>query len=197
MAPRSCQSKALRVTASLALTSWSNSNGMAWTMPHDYQIDALETLGNPGLNWKSLRPFVSAMCCPLMVVALTSTHLSDAHVRDRHRAFSGPARCRSDLGLVLPRCGRAGPNGSRQHHVRLWLFSAFWSGVLIARHGHLQCSRPARNRRPRVRHSTGTAYRRRQLLRQPRGRQLDGSFATSRHPLGCAYVVASPERGRL
>ncbi|TXT15792.1 hypothetical protein VHUM_00295 [Vanrija humicola] len=33
-------------------------NGMAWSKPHSFQIDALETLGNAGLNWASLQPYM-------------------------------------------------------------------------------------------------------------------------------------------
>ncbi|KAL1410798.1 hypothetical protein Q8F55_001740 [Vanrija albida] len=33
-------------------------NGMAWSKPHNFQIDAFETLGNPGLNWNSLQPYM-------------------------------------------------------------------------------------------------------------------------------------------
>lgn len=34
-------------------------NGMAWSKPHDFQIDAMEQLGNSGLNWNSLQRYVS------------------------------------------------------------------------------------------------------------------------------------------
>ena len=34
-------------------------NGMAWSKPHTFQIDALEQLGNSGLNWNSLQQYVS------------------------------------------------------------------------------------------------------------------------------------------
>lgn len=33
-------------------------NGMAWSKPHTFQIDALETVGNNGLNWNSLQPYM-------------------------------------------------------------------------------------------------------------------------------------------
>jgi choline dehydrogenase-like flavoprotein len=33
-------------------------NGMAWTKPHTFQLDDLETLGNAGLNWDTLAPLV-------------------------------------------------------------------------------------------------------------------------------------------
>lgn len=32
---------------------------MAWTKPHTFQLDDLETLGNAGLNWDTLAPLVS------------------------------------------------------------------------------------------------------------------------------------------
>lgn len=34
-------------------------NGMAWSKPHDYQLDALEQVGNQGVNWQSLQQYVS------------------------------------------------------------------------------------------------------------------------------------------
>lgn len=34
-------------------------NGMAWSKPHDFQLDALESVGNEGVNWASLQPYVS------------------------------------------------------------------------------------------------------------------------------------------
>lgn len=34
-------------------------NGMAWSKPHTFQIDAMEQLGNTGLNWNSLQQYVS------------------------------------------------------------------------------------------------------------------------------------------
>ncbi|ORX37098.1 hypothetical protein BD324DRAFT_624787 [Kockovaella imperatae] len=33
-------------------------NGMAWSKPHDFQIDALEQVGNTGINWASLEPYM-------------------------------------------------------------------------------------------------------------------------------------------
>jgi hypothetical protein len=32
---------------------------MAWSKPHTFQIDAMEQLGNTGLNWNSLQQYVS------------------------------------------------------------------------------------------------------------------------------------------
>lgn len=34
-------------------------NGLAWSKPHTFQIDAMETVGNQGLNWDSLQAYVS------------------------------------------------------------------------------------------------------------------------------------------
>jgi hypothetical protein len=36
---------------------------MAYTKPNSFQIDALETVGNAGLNWASLSPYVSQGDC--------------------------------------------------------------------------------------------------------------------------------------
>lgn len=33
-------------------------NGMAWSKPHDFQLDALESVGNQGLNWATLEPYM-------------------------------------------------------------------------------------------------------------------------------------------
>lgn len=33
-------------------------NGMAWSKPHSFQLDALETVGNPGVNWAALQPYM-------------------------------------------------------------------------------------------------------------------------------------------
>jgi choline dehydrogenase-like flavoprotein len=35
-------------------------NGMAWSKPHDFQLDAMEEVGNAGVNWDSLQQYVSA-----------------------------------------------------------------------------------------------------------------------------------------
>jgi hypothetical protein len=32
---------------------------MAWSKPHDFQIDSLAEVGNDGLNWEALAPYVS------------------------------------------------------------------------------------------------------------------------------------------
>lgn len=34
-------------------------NGLAWSKPHDFQLDALEEVGNEGMNWESLQQYVS------------------------------------------------------------------------------------------------------------------------------------------
>jgi hypothetical protein len=34
-------------------------NGLAWSKPHDFQIDALAAVGNEGLNWDVLQEYVS------------------------------------------------------------------------------------------------------------------------------------------
>lgn len=47
------------MAAGFALGGGTAINGMAWSKPHDFQIDALEELGNTGLNWKTLQPYVS------------------------------------------------------------------------------------------------------------------------------------------
>ena len=35
-------------------------NGLAWSKPHDFQIDALAAVGNEGLNWDVLQGYVSS-----------------------------------------------------------------------------------------------------------------------------------------
>lgn len=36
-------------------------NGLAWSKPHTFQIDSMEQIGNPGLNWDSLQAYVSSL----------------------------------------------------------------------------------------------------------------------------------------
>jgi choline dehydrogenase-like flavoprotein len=65
------------VRAGRALGGSTAINGMAWSKPHSFQVsresgwssrrsglltrklDALETVGNAGVNWNSLQPYVS------------------------------------------------------------------------------------------------------------------------------------------
>lgn len=33
-------------------------NGLAWSKPHDFQLDALESVGNQGVNWDTLQNYM-------------------------------------------------------------------------------------------------------------------------------------------
>lgn len=47
------------VRAGKALGGSTTINGLAWSKPHTFQIDAMQTVGNAGLNWASLETYVS------------------------------------------------------------------------------------------------------------------------------------------
>jgi choline dehydrogenase-like flavoprotein len=33
-------------------------NGLAYTKPHTFQLDAMQDLGNPGVNWDSMQAYM-------------------------------------------------------------------------------------------------------------------------------------------
>jgi choline dehydrogenase-like flavoprotein len=53
----STQSKTIR--AGKMLGGSTGINGLAWSKPHDFQLDALENVGNQGVNWEVLEGYVS------------------------------------------------------------------------------------------------------------------------------------------
>ncbi|RSH94240.1 hypothetical protein EHS25_004043 [Saitozyma podzolica] len=50
------QSQTIR--AGKALGGSTAINGMAWSKPNSFQVDAMETVGNPGLNWAALETYM-------------------------------------------------------------------------------------------------------------------------------------------
>jgi len=57
----SADSNAQTIRAGRCLGGSTAINGLAWSKPHDFQIDAMETVGNSGLNWASLQGYVSLL----------------------------------------------------------------------------------------------------------------------------------------
>ncbi|GMK58648.1 hypothetical protein CspeluHIS016_0600900 [Cutaneotrichosporon spelunceum] len=58
VAQTSANGQAQVVRSGKALGGSTVINGMAWSKPHTFQLDAFEALGNPGLNWASLQPYM-------------------------------------------------------------------------------------------------------------------------------------------
>ncbi|BEI83829.1 hypothetical protein CcaverHIS002_0404330 [Cutaneotrichosporon cavernicola] len=61
-------------------------NGMAWSKPHDFQLDALETVGNPGLNWASLQTYM--------------LRVENFHTPDPSQGVTYTPACRSTGGAI-------------------------------------------------------------------------------------------------
>lgn len=53
-------SEAKTIRAGKMLGGSTGINGLAWSKPHDFQIDALAAVGNEGLNWDVLQGYVSS-----------------------------------------------------------------------------------------------------------------------------------------
>lgn len=59
--PSSSSSEPKTIRAGKMLGGSTGINGLAWSKPHDFQIDAMVAVGNEGLDWNSLQGYVSIL----------------------------------------------------------------------------------------------------------------------------------------
>ncbi len=80
-------------------------NGLAWSKPETFQLDALETVGNDGVNWDSLQTYVRAATLVFASVA----HINPPSQMLRAEDYTPPSASAAAAGLTYtPSCHASG-----------------------------------------------------------------------------------------